>query len=245
MTNRIIKDIRFYESESPTLYPQELGKIFIPTNDTKYIGQRIARKLNELQYNYEEFDHIYINFTTCLNENEMAISERNIDKRIKYLDFGINPKKLNSLSEEEKNRFVVKTTFKLLKHICNAETLNLVHRAENLISEFGASTEILYKSKETKKFKIDIYYQIGKANSGTKAKIIFKDKISNTCSAYEYQLQFYEDIYFLVDSISLNETVIIFEPQKSAIAELSNKRYNTPIKLNLSDFKILTATNTG
>ncbi len=54
MADRILKDIRFYESEIQNIegqsMPHELGKLFVPTNDTNAIGQRIARKLNELKY---------------------------------------------------------------------------------------------------------------------------------------------------------------------------------------------------
>src|SRR5436190_1203761 len=56
MADRILRDIRFYESEKPNIegqsMPNELGKLFIPTKDTNYIGQRIARKLNELKFTY-------------------------------------------------------------------------------------------------------------------------------------------------------------------------------------------------
>lgn len=67
MVDIILKNIRFYESENQNIegqrMPQELDKLFTPTNDTNYIRQRIARKLNELKYSYGEFDHIYINLT--------------------------------------------------------------------------------------------------------------------------------------------------------------------------------------
>lgn len=99
MADRILKDIRFYESQYENIdgqsMPHELGEIIFPTNDTIYIGKRIARKLNELKYTYGEFDHIYINFTKVLNEDTIVVSNRNIDKRIKYIDFGIDSAKVN------------------------------------------------------------------------------------------------------------------------------------------------------
>lgn len=240
MTDRILKDIRFYESEKQNIegqsMPNELGKIFIRTKDTNYIGQRIARKLNELKFTYGEFDHIYINLTTFLKENEIVVSNRNIDKRIKYIDFGINSENLNSLSDSEKNNFIKSATFKVLKQISSGSNLELVNQTEKLISEFDKEIKIHFKSKETTSFKIDIYYQIETLSGGTKAVIEYKDKKNNICSSVNYKLQFYEDIYTLVDTISLTDNTIILKPKKSFTADISNERYETPITLKLTDF---------
>ena len=72
MGDRILKDIRYYESDKPNIdgqsLPGYLGKLFTPKKDTNHIGQRIARKLNELKYSFDAYDHIYINLTTILDE---------------------------------------------------------------------------------------------------------------------------------------------------------------------------------
>lgn len=241
MADRILKDIRFYESEYQNIegqkMPQELGKLFIPTKDTKYIGQRIARKLNELKFSYGAFDHIYINLTTIIKENEILVSNRNIDKRIKYLDFGFRPEKLNSLSDKEKNDFIKTATFKLLRHISTDLNLELINQTERLISEFDTELKIHYKSKETKTFKIDIHYQIEALNGGTKAIIEYYDKQNDNCIYYNYKLQFYEDIYTLIDTINLTNEVITLNPKKSFIADIQNERYETPIIIKLTNFK--------
>jgi len=241
MTDRILKDIRFYECEKQNIegqsMPQELGKLFIPTKDTNYIGQRIARKLNELKFTYGEFDHIYINFTTYIKENEVVVSNRNIDRRIKYLDFGINPENLNSFSDIKKNSFIKSSTFRALRQISIGTNLELLNQTEKLISEFDTEIKINFKSKETNSFKIDIYYQIEAVNGGTKAIIEYKDKKTNLCSSFNYKLQFYEDIYSLVDSISLTGDTITFKPKKSFTADIHNERYKTPITFKLTDFE--------
>ena len=240
MPERILKDIRFYESEKQNTeeqsMPHELGVVFIPTKDTHYIGQRIARKLNELKFIYEQFDHIYINLTSFLKENEIVVSNRNIDERIKYIDFGINSKNLNSLSDVEKNNFIKSATFEALRQICNDENLELLTQTEKLISEFDTEIKIHFKSKETNSFKIDIYYQIESINGGTKAIIEYKDKKNNFCSSKNYKLRFYEDIYTLVDKISVTDDTVILKPKKSVIADIQNGRYNTPITLKLIEF---------
>ena len=241
MADRILKDIRFYESDYENIdgqsMPHELGKIFHKPNDTNYIGQRIARKLNELKFTFGEFDHIYINLTTFLKENEIVVSTRNIDKRIKYIDFGFNSATVNSLSDKDRNDFIKATTFKLLKHISTDTNLELVNKTESLISEFDTEIKIHFKSKETSSYKIDIYYQIAAAKNGTQAIIEYKDKKSNVCSFGNYKLQFYEDIYTLVDTINLADDNIILKPKKSFTANIHNERYKTPIELKLTDFE--------
>ena len=241
MADRILKDIRFYESQYENIdgqsMPHELGEIFIPTNDTNYIGKRIARKLNELKYTYGEFDHIYINFTKVLNEDTIVVSNRNIDKRIKYIDFGIDSAKVNSLSEIDKDNFIKSTTFKLLKHISTDKNLELVNETESLISKYDTEIKIHFKMKETSSYKIDIYYQVASVNGGTQAIIEYKDKKNNVCIFGNYKLQFYEDIYTLVDTISLVDDKIILKPKKSFTADIHNERYTTPIELKLTEFQ--------
>lgn len=240
MTVRILKDIRFYESETQNIsgqsMPQELGKLFIPTKDTNYIGQRIARKLNELKFSCGEFDHIYINLTTFVSENEIIVSNRNIDRRIKYIDFGIKSEILKSLSDNKKNDFIKSTTFKVLRKISQDKSLELVKQTEKLLSEFDTEIKIHFKTKETASYRIDIYFQI-EASSGTKAIIEYYDKKDKSCLVGSQKLQFYDDIYTLVDTILLTDDKIVLKPKKSVIADIHNERYKTPIELKLNELE--------
>ena len=243
MPNRILKDIRFYESEIQNIegksMPHQLGKLFIPTNDTNFIGQRIARKLNELEYSYDEYDHIYINFTTFLKENEILISNRNIDKRIKYIDFGIDSTKVNSLSDIEKNNFTRTATFKILHELSNDKNFELVRQVENQMNDFETEIKIHYKTKETSSYKIDIYYQIEAIKNGTNAIIEYLDKKNNILRCGNFKLHFYEDIYTLVDKIILSkEDEIILKAKTSYSASIANERYRTPIKLKIDELQI-------
>lgn len=240
MANKIIKDIRIYESDKPNIagnsLPGELGQLVIPTKDTTFIAQRIARKLNELKAGFGEFDHIYINLTSVLNENELVISDRDVMKAIKYVDVGIKTENLKKLSNSEMDHFIKTTIFKVLKTLGNGENLELINQTEKLIDEFGTELKIHYKTKETTSYKIDIFYEIQSAKGGTNAIVEFTDKKNNKSSSIKYPLHFYSDIYPLIDTATLKGGAIIFKPKKSFTASLYNSRYKTPIKLNLSDF---------
>jgi hypothetical protein len=58
ITDRIIKDIRYYEIK-PKDFTGDfnvIGNVYQITNDTNSIGQRIARKLNKSEFISGEFD---------------------------------------------------------------------------------------------------------------------------------------------------------------------------------------------
>lgn len=237
MGNRIIKDIRFYESQTvdDNSYPDNLGKIFQPTPDTNYIGQRISRKLNELNFCYGEVDHIYINLTTALNENELLISNRNLDKRIKYIDYGLLPTTYNSLSDFEKNQILKILTFKILKHISVSDIPNMqrVDEVKILTEKFDSEIRILYKAKETSNYKIEVSYQISPINATTRAVIEYLEKKDNSKRQYFVSLHNYEDIYYLIDTIVIKEGILVLNPKNSYTATLCNRKYNTPIKFKI------------
>ncbi len=241
MADKIIKDIRYCESNVPNIVgnsmPHNLGELFKPTSDTNYIGQRIARKLNELKFSYGEFDHIYINLTTVLSENELVISNRNIDKRIKYIDFGVSTTNYNTLLDADKNQLLKSITFRILKHISIADNLNmkLVNEVELLMAKIDTEIQISYKTKETSNYKIDIHYQISPINSTTRAIVTYLDKKNNSSRQGFIPIQFYDDIYYLVDTITLNGDDLIFNPKKSFIADIHNERFKTPIVLKISE----------
>lgn len=241
MADRIIKDIRYYESNVENVdgnsMPHNLGQIFQPTTDTNYIGQRIARKLHEFEFSYGEFDHIYINLTTYFKDDYFKISNRNIDKRIKYIDYGLSPKKYNSFNDTGKNHYLQFLTFKILKDISSTDSLNIkrVEQTEFLINKFSSEIEINYKTKETRNYKVDISYQINPTGFSTRAIIKYLDKKNNAKYQTFLPLRFYEDIYLLIDVITLKDEVLTLNPKKSFHADLSNKRYNTPIKFKITE----------
>ena len=115
--------------------------------------------------------------------------------------------------------------------------LELVNQVERLIAEFDTEIKILYKSKETTAYKIDIYYQIASLSGGTQAIIEYENKKDNICFRGVQKLQFYDDIYSLVDTINLRNDRITLKPKKSFTADIHNERYKTPIELKLNELE--------
>jgi len=238
MTNRILRDIRFYESNSPNVeghYPGELGSYFKPTTDTKYIGQRIARKLNELSFISGTFDHIYINLTTVLDKNEILISKRFVDKRIQYVDYGLEPSEFNSLNEAERDKFTTELVFKILKRLYETEIscLQFIDKTKHLIETFGDKVVIEYKTKETKDYKVGIGYQIRPERNSDLSRMILHYIDKNIDVKCDVDLYHYEDIYSMVDTIKISDNQIILRPKKTFEAEIVAKHYEKPFVFNI------------
>lgn len=241
MAVKIIKDIRYSESAIENIegnsLPSNFGKIiFIPTTDTIAIGQRISRKLNELKFTSDEFDHIDINYTTTFEQDEFKISNRDVEKWLKYVDYGLSQSVFNSMTDNQKNSFLKETTFKVLKTLYanDNQKLSAIDEVENLINRFTSQIKINYKTKETNSYRIDISYQIKPNNDLSKAIIQYFDKKTNFQGQTSFDLNFYDDIYPLIDTISVKDNIIILNPKKSFRADMYNNKYKTPLQFSIN-----------
>ncbi len=237
MTQRILKDIRLYESKTENIagqpLPAELGGIIKPSEQTFFIAKRIARKLNELNYSYGEIDHIYINLSTFLKVEEIKISNRDIDKRIKYIDFGIAESHFNALREEDKDTFIESLILTVMRYISDKNNLEFITQTALALVTHGRKMKIHFKTKETKTYQIAIYYQIAPENNQSKAIIEYHDKKSNAKQTKQFALKDYEDIYSLVDTITIKDQKLILKPKKSYMAQLVTQNYETPVEFEL------------
>jgi len=240
MKERIIKDIIYYESDiqniSGNSLPHNVGTLYKFSNEVHAIGQRIARKLNEYNFVSGDYDHLYINYTTVIIDGQIVISERRPEKWLIYIDYGISPDNINCLTEEEKNNFVIESTFKILYLLYNGqdEKTSIIDKVRNEINTFSSDLEIFFKTKETASYKIDISYKIGSHGKTSPLIINYLDKKRGTGFKEKVlDMHYFDDVYPLVDGIAIKSGYIILSPKKSYKAELYNKRYNTPIEIKI------------
>lgn len=243
MTDRILKAIRFYELRPENYsgnFDGTLGQVYKSTPDFKHIGQRIARKLNELNFGSGIFDHIYIYLSPNLRNNEMKVYETELDERIKSVDFGIKPPDFNSLSESDKDKWAKEAAFKVLYLLFHTDNLKTktISNVETLINKYSQEIEIFYKAKETKAYKVDLNYQIKPNGNPSRLLVTFLDKKGNTKRRGSINLNSHEDIYSLVDTFVVKDNTIIFNPKRSNIADiLGEKYYKTPLTLRVEELK--------
>ncbi|WP_282019233.1 hypothetical protein [Salegentibacter mishustinae] len=238
MTDRIIRDIRFYELKPDNYNGQFdgiLGNVYKNTSDTKHIGQRIARKLNELNFVSGIFDHVYVYFSPTLPDNEMKIQEKELDVRLKSVHYGIKPFVFNSFSESDKDKWVKETAFKVLNLLFQSDSTKtkIISEVETSIEKYKQEIAIFYKTKETKAYKIDLNYQIKPNGNPSKILLFFFDKKENVKRHGKVDLMHHEDIYWLVDTISVKDNAIILNPKKSSMADFVAEKYKTPLTIDI------------
>ncbi|AMC10248.1 hypothetical protein Lupro_02815 [Lutibacter profundi] len=234
MNNRIIKDIRYFETKPDNYHGKFdgiIGNIYQNSPDTNYIGQRIARKLNEFGFISGEFDHIYINLSPKLNDNEIKESSVFLDKQIRYFDYGFTINVFNNLTEHEKDTKIKEITFKVLNWIYKKDNLKtqLISDVQNLMDKYNKSLTINYKTKETNHYRIDLNFQIRPDNATSKLIIEFTDKKENKTQYAISDILDYEDLYSLIDKVTLKDGFVVFQPKKSYHAELVAGKYKKPL----------------
>lgn len=89
--SKLISDIRLYMSRTPNTdgqpHPEAFGNKAMTVT-----ARRIALKLRELGFSLGDFDHLYLNFTTCLPEGNVQLAQRTDreHKWYRYVDVGVN-----------------------------------------------------------------------------------------------------------------------------------------------------------
>ncbi|MDO5105933.1 hypothetical protein [Capnocytophaga sp.] len=240
---RILKEIHTYERHEKNT--SDSWQIFHFEGDT-YPGwvfdeQRIASKLAESDFSIGEEDHLYVILNPNIAENSIEFSKLHFDKRTLYADFGVNPQHFNALSQKKKDFFVRNIIFSVLKTKSTPEMRFFLEETQQKIEKHGKNIEILYKAKETSQYSIRIFFQINpegrplslKEKNGGVAIIKYLNKQSGEEKAFRYPLFFYDDIYYLMNAISLKNNEIIIKPKTSLRAEVYNQKYAVPIIFRL------------
>lgn len=245
--DKLILDIRFYESEKPNVdgdsLPGDPGRIFRLPGSIHAVGARIARKLRELEFRTGTFDHVYVNLTTAIPEGRIAFSPRTPHRetaRLRYVDYGANPKAVNRLGEQGKERFAATAAFDVLRFIAGKKSGELakIEQVGHLIAEYGSELPILHRSKETKTCLVRVSYTIAPHPMASTGWVEYIDKNSGKAFRGSFvKLQFYEDIFFLVSSIAITKGRIVFKPRSSFKASLYNKRYQVPLSIELDNLE--------
>lgn len=239
---RLFLDIRYYESNREnvvgTSLPSGPGRIFSLPKSIHALGARIARKLREYGFVAGIYDHLYVNFTTVLPEGQCRYSPREVEERIKYIDFGLSPAKTNRCSETEKEALVCRTTFDILRFVAGdyPVRLALVNRVASEIGEKGSELEIVHKTKETAAFAVIVTYQIRPNGNQSVGLIEYHDKKTGQKRQAEFvKLKDYEDVFALVGSISVSRGVISLKPRPSFKASLYTSAYRVPIEIPIAE----------
>jgi hypothetical protein len=147
MKRKIISDIRLYKSESRN----EHGVYAIESFSNKKLNaiiQRVVMKLRESEFSLGEFDHLYINLTTC-DIGEKAILSDYVDKYhpwYRYCLVHIEKDMYNKLDSLEDYGYIIQCVRNILVTYFSSQDFNetrilfsvqqAVEQGENMLMKF-------------------------------------------------------------------------------------------------------------
>lgn len=157
-----ISDIRLYRSNIPNIDGNSHPSEFAP-KQLNIIVTRIVMKLRENGFSLGDFDHLYINFTTCLDNEAIEPAKRSVDtyhKWHRYYDVGVTDECYRNLESVNNVEFVIEQIKNVLNdYFCTEANCSVEPCIEEALNK-GEDMLMLYKSKQTFKRKADIYLQL-------------------------------------------------------------------------------------
>ena len=146
--NKIISDIRVFKSVIDNIdgnsMPSSLG-----CKEQNIVVRRIVMKLRENGFSLGDFDHLYVNMTTCLEAGEIVPAKRSIDRYhpwYRFYDVGIPQGEYDLLEKETCIPAVVECLKQvLMKYFASNEALEMmigesikeaVEQGENMLMRF-------------------------------------------------------------------------------------------------------------
>jgi hypothetical protein len=100
--------------------------------------------------------------------------------------------------------------------------------------------EIVRKTKETKKWKVVVSFQIMPApkKRDSVGIVRYTDKESGQVRRWQFKLKLHDDIYPLVGTIGVSHGIITLRPRSSVKADVYTKRYKTPITVPIEEMEV-------
>lgn len=160
---KIISDIRIFRGtiENIDNNPHPSG---FANQTMNLVVKRFIMKLRESNFSFGEFDHLYINFTTCFVEDGIMQAKRSIDKYhpwYRYYDYYMDEEQFEKMISDSNYSILLDAIKKvLLKFFSNSQA------QEEMIDDAIAETQkgenmlIKYKEKITSKYKATIYLRL-------------------------------------------------------------------------------------
>jgi hypothetical protein len=226
---KLISDIRYFEStkeNSDGYFPSYIGNLFqIDYKIFSIINTRFVLKLREKDFFLPDFDHIYVNFTTCLEEGKFELTKRLPDKYhpfYRFIDFGLSPHYFNKLSVREKNVILITSVANIISSLyCKDDNeRNVVRNCVDEILESDENTKIIYKCKKNENFCVQIAVSI-LDNGLYSPNIRIYDNNQKLINEYIYNIPLRQDEFiYQFGSISIGKKSITIKPKNNSFSLL-------------------------
>lgn len=155
-----IKDIRVYRSQIENIAGNSMPEQFA-NRILNIILHRIAMKLRENDFTMGDFNHLYVNLTTCAIEDKIAPSKRGKDKYhtwYRYYDAEVSQELFDTLETPQCIHPVIEIVEQVLINFCTAKfDSRFLHYCVSEAVSQGENMHMKFKEKKTAKNKAVIY----------------------------------------------------------------------------------------
>lgn len=157
----VIKDIRIYKSNTENIAGNPFPSSFKNMKLNCTI-RRIAMKLRENVFSLGDFDHLYINLTTCPIDGTLSPAKREKDKYhpwFRYYDVEVNQDLFDKLETSQCIAYIVEIVEQVLqKYFCTPNfDSELIHHCISDAVIKGEEMTMKFKEKRASKNKAIIY----------------------------------------------------------------------------------------
>ena len=165
---KLIKDIRLFELDVPNIdynpTPYYIGKIYhYHHTDCLDVIQRLLFLLRHRGFEYDGFDHLYLNFTPCVPHGEIRdVNRHNIREFswFQYVDVGCDIEQFNSWALPEQTAFILEAAKKASISKASEEMRQIFVDAFDEVTEKGSTLLLPYKRKENENYIVEILVRI-------------------------------------------------------------------------------------
>jgi hypothetical protein len=235
MGTKLISDIRLFELNVPNIdgnpTPHYIGKIYQYDHmECLAVIQRLLFLLRHRGFEFDDFDHLYLNFTPCVTHGEVHdVNRYNIREFswYHYVDIGCNIQTFNDLSLKEKNLFILESVRKASLLKARAEQQELFEATFYEVIQNGERFLLPYKQKDYQNYIVEIFTRIT-----DKASFIPLIRVTdkNGVVIAEQELRSYgrDEFIYQMGTITIGKASARIVPRKSSYGNYYDL---TPIKI--------------
>ncbi len=214
MRIRKIRDIRYFKEPF-----HSIGSL-----EANIYKERLVLKLREQNFSLSnDFDHLYISFTTNIKEGTFKRNDEEIDpyhKWYRYCFFGINEKDYEKLEQKSANWFLEKVEIILVESFAkNEQEKNLIKTIIKEIKKQKENYQVIFKEKRGRYHIARIYLRVDeKANYLPRLEVKTKDE---KLVLLNIDLPITTD-FSEFGRIQLSKETVTIHPRESSYAEYKN-----------------------
>jgi hypothetical protein len=231
-----LRDIRYFESaEVPPAgapMPRYASELFKLPKEAVALGQRVARKCEELGVSIGSADHLYVCFTPSLEEGALSFTDHAVEPWHRFVLCGLD-RGFNERSAQEQLQAVCGATFDAIAALAQAGADQLPSLQRDVVAK-GDALRVTLRTKQTKKYRVAVEQTVLVPPSPSQVFVRVEEiGTSKVLEVQVAEVRFHDDAPALVDRLAIVDEVLVIHPRKSFRAELVQRKYEVPLRVSL------------